>query len=153
MPAGRSRRQLAARAAKEACCTSPLDFSRDKRGRLREVVASIVSRIPPSQIFWFSSVQCRTCAMELRRQRATTCKSHAHPFSSNCIAPSRLGGFSGRLAAEISCTIVQVTCGHCLHASAEMRCASYGEMQAGSRVTNRHVLGRVVWRGIRRGHL
>ena len=44
---GRSLRQLASRAAKEACCTSPLDFSGDKRGRLREVLENIVDRFPP----------------------------------------------------------------------------------------------------------
>ena len=62
----RSLHQLASRAATEACCTSHLDFSGDKRGRLREIFANIVSCIPPSQIFWFSTIQCRTCAMELR---------------------------------------------------------------------------------------
>ena len=45
-PIGRSPRQLASRAAKEACCTSTLEFSGDKRGRLREVLANIVRRIP-----------------------------------------------------------------------------------------------------------
>ena len=44
-------RQLASRAAEEACCTSPLEFSRDKRGRLRELLANIVNRIPPSLDF------------------------------------------------------------------------------------------------------
>ena len=47
-PVGRSMRLLASRAANEACCTAPLDFSGDKRGRLREVLASIVNRSPPS---------------------------------------------------------------------------------------------------------
>ena len=42
---GRSQRQIASRAAKEACCTSPLEFAGDKRGRLREVLAYIVNRI------------------------------------------------------------------------------------------------------------
>ena len=45
-PIRRSLRQLAARVAKEACCTSPLDFSGDKRGRLREIFANIVNCIP-----------------------------------------------------------------------------------------------------------
>ena len=47
-PVGRSVRLLASRAANEACCAAPLDFSGDKRGRLREVLASIVNCIPPS---------------------------------------------------------------------------------------------------------
>ena len=50
-PIGRSLRQLASRAAKEACCTSPLEFSGDKRGRLREVLANIVNRLPLSVNF------------------------------------------------------------------------------------------------------
>ena len=50
-PPGRSMRLLASRAANEACCTAPLDFSGDKRGRLREVFVSIVHRIPPSPTF------------------------------------------------------------------------------------------------------
>ena len=47
-PVGRSVRLLASRAANEACRAAPLDFSGDKRGRLREVLASIVNCIPPS---------------------------------------------------------------------------------------------------------
>ena len=47
-PVGRSVRLLASRAANEACRTASLDFSGDKRGRLREVLASIVNCIPPS---------------------------------------------------------------------------------------------------------
>ena len=50
-PVRRSLRQLASRAAKEACCTSPLEFSGDKRGRLREVFADFVNRVPPSLNF------------------------------------------------------------------------------------------------------
>ena len=46
-PVGRSLRQLASRAAKEACCASPLEFSGDKRGSLREILANIVNRVPP----------------------------------------------------------------------------------------------------------
>ena len=49
-PAGRSLRQLASRAAQEACCTSSLEFSGDKRG-LREVLANIVNRTPSSLNF------------------------------------------------------------------------------------------------------
>ena len=45
-PVGRSVRQLASRAALDACCTSPLAFAGDKRGRMREVFAGIVNRIP-----------------------------------------------------------------------------------------------------------
>ena len=47
-PIGRSLRQLASRAVKEACGTSPLNFSGDERGRLREILANIVNRIPPT---------------------------------------------------------------------------------------------------------
>ena len=50
-PPGRSPRQLASRAATEACCTSPLDFSGDKHGRWREIFANIVNCIPPSLNF------------------------------------------------------------------------------------------------------
>ena len=50
-PSGRRLRQLASRAAQEACCTSPLEFSGDKRGRLREVLTNIVNRVPPSLDF------------------------------------------------------------------------------------------------------
>ena len=39
-------RQLASRAAHEACCTSPLAFAGDKRGRMREILAGIIHRIP-----------------------------------------------------------------------------------------------------------
>ena len=45
-PVGRSVRQLASRAAHEACCTSPLAFAGDKRGRMREILAGIIHRIP-----------------------------------------------------------------------------------------------------------
>ena len=43
--------QLASRAAKEACCASLLEFSQNKRSRLRDVLANIVHRIPPSLNF------------------------------------------------------------------------------------------------------
>ena len=49
-PAG-GLRQLASRAAREACCTSPLEFSGDKRGRLREIFPNVVNHIPPSLNF------------------------------------------------------------------------------------------------------
>ena len=42
----RAVRQLASRAALDACRTSPLAFDGDKRGRMREVLAGIVNRIP-----------------------------------------------------------------------------------------------------------
>ena len=42
-----------------------LSIFRDKRGRLREVLANIVNCVPPSQKIWFFTIQCRTCAMEL----------------------------------------------------------------------------------------
>ena len=45
-PAGRRVRQLASRAALDACRTSPLAFAGDKRGRLREVLAGTIHRIP-----------------------------------------------------------------------------------------------------------
>ena len=45
---GRSLRQLASRAANEARCTSPPDFSGDKHGRARELLANTVSCVPPS---------------------------------------------------------------------------------------------------------
>ena len=44
-PVGRSVRQLASRAAHEACCTSPLAFAGDKRGRMREILVGIIHRI------------------------------------------------------------------------------------------------------------
>ena len=45
-PVGRSVRQLASRAALEACRTSPLAFAGDRRGRMREILAGIIHRIP-----------------------------------------------------------------------------------------------------------
>ena len=45
-PVGRSVRQLASRAALDACRTSPLAFAGDKRGRMREILAGIIYRIP-----------------------------------------------------------------------------------------------------------
>ena len=45
---GRSLRQLVSRSVKEACCTSPLNFPGDERGRLREILANIVNGISPT---------------------------------------------------------------------------------------------------------
>ena len=86
----------------------------------------------PLKIF-FSSFQCRTCAVDLLRQRSSTCRSVAHPISSNCSAQSRLCGFPGRLATKVDRPVVQCTCSHrrstcaklfqCLHASVQIcRC-------------------------------
>ena len=98
-PIGRSLRQLVSRAAKEACCTSPLEFSGDKRGCLREVLANIVSRIPPSVNIGL--IQCQACAMELRRKCTSTCRGVAHPSSTKRNARSRLCRLSGRLATKV----------------------------------------------------
>ena len=65
-PARRSLRQLATRAATEACCTRSLIFSGDKRGRLREILANIVNCIPLFQNFGSLQFSARTCAVELR---------------------------------------------------------------------------------------
>ena len=134
-PIGRILRQLAAQAAKEACCTSPLEFSGDKRGFLREVLANIVNRVPPS--LNLGSVH----VLGLRSGVTTAAYSVAHHIT-NRTDRSRLCRFSGRLSTKVDRAVIQCSRSHrgafcskllqCLYASEEIRGATDGEMQAGS---------------------
>ena len=105
---GRSLRQLASRAAKGACCTSLLEFSGDKRGRLRELLANIVNRIPLS--LNYGSLQFS--AGPAQWQRPSTCRSVACSFCTDCAARSRLCRVSGRLATKVDRSFFEVTSSH-----------------------------------------
>ena len=73
----------------EACCTSPLEFSGHERGRLRGVLASIVSCIALSLNFGSLQSSAGPAQWSYDGGRRPTCGCVAHPFSSYRIA--RLG--------------------------------------------------------------
>ena len=92
---------------KEACCTSPLEFFGDQRGRLREVLANIVNRTPPSQDFgslhfnarpaqWSYDGSARRPAGALRIQSARI-----------ALPESRVCRFFGRLATKVNRSVFQ----------------------------------------------
>ena len=129
---GRSLRQLASRAAKEACCTSPLDFVRGQARALagdtrehREMHSTFFK-------FWFFTIQCRALAMELRWDLESACRTVTHPISKHCFARSRVCRYAG------DCSVIQCSrCDRSAHFTELLKCfyalveicgPSYGEM-------------------------
>ena len=57
--------------------------------------------------FWFATLQCRTCAMELRWDLSSSCRSITHPNSTHCFAGSCVCHNAGRLVSLVDCSVIQ----------------------------------------------